>query len=295
MFELAPALPGSFTLAAIVAPGFLPFAPELTHSSVRAELVAGQAVRGVTVFLFPALPYHGLVVDAANAPVAGAKVRLIGTPQGEQAIEKLPTEFVSDAHGKFTFNAPDFAVFEAVKGNKRGWAALTSDVATTRKMTIKLGDAPARDATIRGKTLDTAGNPIAEVLVRAVPAGPPNQDHTRALAFALSNADGVFVLEGLDKGTYAVGAEADEYAPAEKAPVMGGAQDVQVVANGGAADAGILAGDRLTAVDGIPVTKLGMDGAVARIRGVAGTTLAVSLLRGDNPMMFTVTRKPLRF
>jgi RNA polymerase sigma-70 factor (ECF subfamily) len=505
-FELAPAMPGSYTLAAVVAAGYLPFAPELTHSSVRAELVAKQSVRGVTIFLFPALPYHGFVVDAANAPVPGAKVRLVGTPQGEQAIEKLPTDFVSDAHGKFTFSAPDFAVFEAVKGNKRGWAAVTGDVQNTKKMTIKLGDAPPRDATIRGKTVDAGGNPVAEVLVRAVPAGPPNADHTRSLAFAVTNADGAFVLEGLDKGIYALTAEADEYAPAEKAPVAGGAQDVvltldggktisgrvenasgepvpaytmlvlrrdglarqsvversivdprgafsvrvpdgdyellaaasgwapsegvtakagakdvrivvttgatlrgrvidadtgmplqyarvaregagggasaqpanagtvtradgtfeltgippgplsfsigagdyhprleagltavdggvlgpiqialkklaegeqpkielvgigvklaadkdtlkveEVVANGGAADAGILAGDRLTAVDGVPVTQLGIEGAVSRIRGVAGTTLSVSLLRGETAMNFVVTRKPLRF
>lgn len=54
-FELAPATPGSFVLSAVAAPGFLPYAPELQHSTVHVGLTKGQAVRGITVFLFPAL------------------------------------------------------------------------------------------------------------------------------------------------------------------------------------------------------------------------------------------------
>jgi len=234
-FELAPAAPGSYTLAVATAPGFLPFAPELTHSSVRAEMVAKRSVRGVTVFLFPALPYQGHVVDAQGADVAGAKVRLVGTPSGEQAIEKLVTEFTTDSKGLFTFNAQDFTVFEAVKGTKRGWASVDGNVQTTKQMTIKLGDAPARDATIQGKTVDSAGNPVAEVLVHAVPSGPPKapEDHARSAAFALSGPDGAFVLEGLDKGPYVLVTQADEYARAEKGPLPGGSHDVTITLDGG--------------------------------------------------------------
>ena len=71
-FELAPPAPGGFTLTAIAATGFLPYAPELAHSSVHVVLAKDRAVRGVTVFLFPALDYHGRVVDEAGKPVAGA-------------------------------------------------------------------------------------------------------------------------------------------------------------------------------------------------------------------------------
>ena len=79
-FELAPPAPGAFTLTAIAAPGFLPYAPELSHSSVHVELAKNRAVRGLTVFLFPALDYHGRSSTRAGEPVASAHVKLLGTP-----------------------------------------------------------------------------------------------------------------------------------------------------------------------------------------------------------------------
>src|SRR5207253_1218784 len=114
VFDLAADAPGTYALATIVAPNFLPYAPELAHSPVRVALGAHQAVRGVTLFLFPALDYDGLVVDAHGAPVAGAKVK-VADPLGEQVLEKLASEWITDPKGHFTFHASDFAVFEASK------------------------------------------------------------------------------------------------------------------------------------------------------------------------------------
>ena len=48
----------------------------------------------------------------------------------------------------------------------------------------------------------------------------------------------------------------------------------------GAEAAGIVTGDRLVAVDGLPVTQLGLDGAVSKIRGAVGTTVSVTVQRG---------------
>lgn len=48
------------------------------------------------------------------------------------------------------------------------------------------------------------------------------------------------------------------------------------------------------AVDGVPVTTLGLDGAVARILGVAHTTLAVTLKRGEQAVPLVVERLPFR-
>lgn len=235
-FELAPAAPGVFELATAVAPGFLPYAPELAHSPIRAVLAKGRAVRGLTVFLFPAVDYHGTVVDAAGAPVAGAKIRLVATPAGEQALEKLPTEWVSDKSGAFVFHAPDDAVLEATAGKRRGWGRLDGNVALTHTMVIALGDAPARDATIRGIAIDETGAPLAEVLVRAEPADAPGKgpEVPRSSSFATSGPDGTFVLEGLDKGDYALVGQVDERAPAVMTGVKGGATDVKLTIPAGA-------------------------------------------------------------
>lgn len=241
-FQLAPEAPGSFLLTAVSAPGFLPYAPELAHSGVRVELAANRAVRGITVFLFPAIDYQGHVVDAAGAPVAGAHVRMLGTPTGEQAIEKLTTEWTTDSAGAFTFHAGDFAVLEATAGTRRGFAQLDGKVALTHQLLITLGDAPARDATIRGKTVDAAGAPLADVLVRADPQGPPGQPPqpgaVRAVAFATSGSDGTFVLEGVDRGLYALSAEIEDRAPASKSDVAGGTTDVTLTLEPGLVIAG---------------------------------------------------------
>lgn len=228
-FELAPPAAGTFSLATIIAPGFLPYAPELTHSPVRVALGVKQAVRGVTLFVFPALDYFGRVVDARGSPVAGAHVKLADPPAGEQTLEKIVTEWTTDKQGQFVFHAPDFSVFEATRGNQRGWAIVDGNVATTKKMTITIGDAPARDATIRGKTVDGQGAPVADVLVTAVPDDPPNkQAAPRSVAFATSGADGSFTLEGLDRGGYNLVGEVEDFAPTRQEDVKGGAQNVKL-------------------------------------------------------------------
>jgi RNA polymerase sigma factor (sigma-70 family) len=235
-FELAPTAPGHFILSAIAAPGFLPYAPELLHSTVHVTLSQGLAVRGITVFLFLALDYHGTVVDARGAPAAGAHVRLLGTPAGEQAIDKPPTEWTTDRAGHFTFHAADGAVLEATRGNTRGWAQLDGDVAITRQLRIALGDAPARDQAITGHTIDGGGTPIADALVRAAPAGA-RQD-IRATAFATTGPDGAFTLGGLDRGAYDLAAEAEDHAPASAANLTGGTHGVTLTLDSGLALAG---------------------------------------------------------
>lgn len=230
-FELAPPAPGRFVLSAIAAPGFLPYAPELLHSTVHVALAKGVAVRGITVFLFPALDYHGTVVDTRGAPVAGARARLLGTPAGEQVIDKPQTEWTTDRDGHFTFHAADDAVLEAVRGNARGWARLDGNVAITKQLQITLGDAPARDQAITGRTVDPGGAPIADVLVRATPAGAGQ--NTRSTAFATTGPDGAFTLGGLDREAYDLAAEAEDHAPATAANVGGGTRGVMLTLDSG--------------------------------------------------------------
>ncbi|MGE0549225.1 MAG: sigma-70 family RNA polymerase sigma factor [Kofleriaceae bacterium] len=231
-FELAPPAPGELTLTAISAAGFLPYAPELLHSNIRVALAKDRAVRGLTVFLFPAVDYHGRVVDGKGAPVAGARVRLLGTPAGEQTIEKLDTEWTTGKDGRFTFHAADDAVFEAVRGSQRGWARLDGNVAITHQLVIQIADVPARTATITGRVVDANGQPLTDVLVRAMPDG--DEKAPRAVAFATTSDDGEFFLDQLDDGEYSLAAQSESLAPAVQRGVRGGARDVKLIMDGGA-------------------------------------------------------------
>lgn len=56
-----------------------------------------------------------------------------------------------------------------------------------------------------------------------------------------------------------------------------------VVPGGGAAEAGLAAGDEILAVEGVPVAELGMAGAVDRIRGPEDTRVRLTVRRGEAP------------
>jgi len=278
VFELAPAAPGHFVLTTISAPGFLPYAPELLHSNVHVEVLQDRAVRGITVFLFPAVDYTGIVVDDKGKPVAGAKVRLLGTPAGEQAIEKLETEWTSDKEGKFVFHAADDAVLEAVRGAERGYAVLDGDVAITRLLTIAIGAVAARDRTITGRVLD-AGSPVANVLVRADPAERGRQT-TRSVSFATTNADGSFTLEDLDDASYSLTTQAEGYASTFLEPVLGGARDVVIALDRGQAIAGrvVDAGsDPVAAYTLLAFKRLGARRALVLARSIVDATGAFDI------------------
>ena len=71
----------------------------------------------------------------------------------------------------------------------------------------------------------------------------------------------------------------------------GSQYEVRAVTKGGPAEeAGVLAGDKILAVDGAAVSEIGADEATNRIRGEAGTTVVLTLEREGETLDLTVER-----
>jgi len=60
---------------------------------------------------------------------------------------------------------------------------------------------------------------------------------------------------------------------------------------GGAAEAGLAPGDAILKVDGRPVSELGFGGAVSAIRGAEGTSVLLSIRRGEATFDVRVPRR----
>ncbi len=69
---------------------------------------------------------------------------------------------------------------------------------------------------------------------------------------------------------------------------------VRVAPGGGAAEAGLAPEDAILSVDGVRVTELGFGGAVDAIRGPEGTSVLLSIRRGDRTFDVRVPRRLVR-
>jgi hypothetical protein len=228
LFRFEPPEEGRWRLAAVTAPGFLPFAPEWGHSPVQLDAVRGRHVRGIEIHLAPAADLVGRVVDLDGSPVAGAEVRLLGAA-GESALVPIRDRFTSGADGTFRFAAPEGAVLEARKdGFLPGRAEIDPLAIVNGQVTVQVGPAHralGAGAPVRGKVVAEGGVPVSGALVTAARergfgvAGVPS-------AQAVTAADGRFTLPPLDPGSYRVTARAEGHAPDSRRRVAPGADDV---------------------------------------------------------------------
>ncbi|MBP5209885.1 MAG: S41 family peptidase [Clostridia bacterium] len=73
-----------------------------------------------------------------------------------------------------------------------------------------------------------------------------------------------------------------------------GTLEVTMVLPGTPAEAaGILPGDRITAVDGESIADLGQQNSIYRIRGEEGTAVTLTVRRGEETLTFTIIRAPM--
>jgi hypothetical protein len=256
-FRFEPPVEGRWLLAAVIAPGFLPFAPEWGHSPVAVDARVGQPVRGVELRLSRATPLVGKVVDGEGAPVPSAEVRLLGV-RGVAALVALAERFTADGAGEFRFAAPRGTIVEARKpGLGTGRAEVGARATVERRLLVRLrparGDAPAPDR-IAGRVVERGtGAPIAGALVVAeretrwgglFPAGQ-----------AVSGPDGRFGIPDLSEGAYRLSASAEGRARGSLAQVAAGAGDATLeLARGGIVRGCVRDGASGRAVSGFTVT-----------------------------------------
>ena len=90
----------------------------------------------------------------ARARDTAALVAQIGEDEDVNAL--VDEVLVMEQGTQKVVDDPGYAKAEASLGGKRGWAILDGNVQNTKKMTIAIGEADARDATIKGKAIRLA-------------------------------------------------------------------------------------------------------------------------------------------
>jgi len=207
-FRFEARVPGRWWLAAVTAPGYLPFAPEWGASPVSLEARAGEVVRGITISVAPEVQYEGRVVDEKGAPVAAADVRILGEA-GRDAVVPLRDRFTSGADGRFSFAAPEDAVLEAHKpGFAPGRGRVDYTARVTGRLTLRLAQSRSGLLAIDGVVEDAAGTPLPSATVIA------QAQTSRDEAAARTGADGRFRLDALAPGGWWLRAERTGFAPA---------------------------------------------------------------------------------
>jgi hypothetical protein len=228
-FELAVADPGVYRLLAHkkgFAPGVVGVTVERqgdavvdvvldTGARVRGRLVgeSGEGVRGQAVVR---------EVDGETSRTLDELLRAEAGPDGRFAIEAVPP----GSH--------------AVSATAPGYGTKRVEVSVGRgDNDVDLGDVPLETGLIiRGRVHDRAGVPVADAMVRSVrPRGI-----AAGVREATTDADGRFVMAGLDPGTWRVMVTAPGFGAAEK-QVEAGAENVDIALTPAGAITGIAVDD----------------------------------------------------
>ena len=173
------------------------FAPASARDGAPVYLAAGQSLSDVDVALSRGgARVRGSVVDATGGPIAHARVRALRlTPP------RLSLDLESDAQGHFElWVEPGFIELSATA---EGYARASQR--TTAPTEVELRLVPG--ASVAGVVVRAgSGEPIAGVDVRAA---PPENPQLAMAEGAISDAEGRFVVDGLEPGAYLLRARAE--------------------------------------------------------------------------------------
>jgi hypothetical protein len=270
----------------------------------------------------------GQVVDPTGAPVA--MFRLLVRRRLGLARSIATTESLVDPQGRFSVRVldGDYDVVAAARGFAQTSIQATAGATDLRialgRGAILRGQVRASDghAPIAGASVACefqAGGFRGDGALPSEPVTTTRADGTFELADIPSGAlavrvradgfharieAGMTARDGAVLGPIAVElgrVEPDDVSHTEMAGIGvsviadGDALQVfRIIPFGGAFDAGVEYGDRIIAIDGAPVVAMGIDGALARLRGVLGTTVALTLRRSGGDVQIVIERRLVR-
>ncbi|MCX4247076.1 carboxypeptidase regulatory-like domain-containing protein [Paraliomyxa miuraensis] len=252
--------PGPYTLASVLADGFLPYAPELGQAPLHYVARPEERVEGATIELRPELELVVRIEDPRSTPVPGAEVRWLGIGTGEAALADDDDTYVSDRRGELRLTARLDAWLEARHDPLGvGRARVDEHALSVGTLVITLSpDAPAARATIAGRVLDPVGEPLPGARVLSDPASDEPS------AEAVTDEDGAFVLHDLVPGPHRVEARHPGFAPVWASGVPAGADALVLQLSPGASIVGTIALADGTTIPGATVVALRHTGRLAR-------------------------------
>jgi len=326
--ETTSAEDGRFTIEALDSGRYTVRAIARGHATAAVQTIAG--VRDLRLQLGSAARITGRVVDPDDRPVPAASVAVL---QHDGLVDRVVavTSFF-DGDGRFTVDDLAEGAYVVV-AQAHGFApsAKVSAVAAAEPVAITV--AVRRGATLVGTMRDGASHaPIAEGKVTVEGVLGEGSSAIPLVTTAITAADGSFELAGIAPGRRSISAGAYGHhlaivgplevaegarlgpitidltptAPGETPRVelvgIGAALSAdgeilrvtRIVPGGGAEAAGLVPGDSVVAVDGIPVTSLGLEGAISRIRGPVGTVVTLRIQRAERVSDVPVTRTKIR-
>ncbi|MGH9885715.1 MAG: carboxypeptidase regulatory-like domain-containing protein, partial [bacterium] len=316
---------GRFTLAGVDRAQYDLTAEAADHLKGALENVRGGS-RDVDLALDPGQAISGQVVDRYSAPVPSFTLTV-------QRIEGLARAHVTtlsliDPQGHFTVRVAkgDYDLVASATDHVRTTVQAAAGAGGVR-IVLDSG------AILRGRITAEDGTPVGNAFV-GVQSGRGGPRTPMAVPIASTRGDGTFELVGLGPGALglevfspgfarqtvelpAVGADgarppvAVALAPggptfdrprAENSAGIGvqimpygdGLRIVGVLPGSGAEAAGLVVGDQIVAINGVPVAGMGIVAATDRIRGAVGTSVMLTLRREGHDVVRAVERRPLR-
>lgn len=168
-------------------------------------------VHTVDIFVEPCVTIHGRVLDPNGHPVAGATVAPSKTGSGNSLTGDTRFSYVTDDEGRFTARLPaskntqyNLIAHDGKYQEWRNWANANGQVLSTTPGQV-ITDVElrlTRPATVRGRVTDSAGNPQAQIKVRA--AAADGNDNRYYIPETKTDSDGRYTLRFIAPGRHFV-------------------------------------------------------------------------------------------